>query len=141
MNRNSKNVVRLTESKLREMIKESVSQILNEIGETPKGAYDLGRLYGRYEADVDYYWPKNDEHKKKLSDMRKYIEAKKFDDVPRRRAFDRGNVNQRFMTNLAFNAGEKKRGYNRMVRDRDNADNLESSFGGREFMDDWKPGI
>lgn len=46
MNTNKK-VVRLTESQLHDIIAESVSQILNEIGDTAKGQYMLGRLQGR----------------------------------------------------------------------------------------------
>ena len=136
-NMNNKKVVRLTESQLHNIIAESVSQILNEIGDTPKGAYDLGRLYGRYKGRKLYSPSK--ENKDRISDMEKYIEAKKFDDVARRRAFDRGEANQRFATDFAFGIEDKKRGYDRMVNDRENADNLEGSFGGREFMDDWKP--
>lgn len=39
--------VKLTESKINRIVKESVYRILNEIGDTPKGQYMLGRLHGR----------------------------------------------------------------------------------------------
>lgn len=45
--RTNKNVVRLTESQLRNMIAESVSSVLNEIGDTRFGQYMLGRTFAR----------------------------------------------------------------------------------------------
>lgn len=38
----------LTESDLHTLVMESVKRIINEIGDTPKGQYMLGRLDGRY---------------------------------------------------------------------------------------------
>lgn len=46
MNRYKK-TVRLTESDLHKIIKESVKSVLNEIGDTPKGQYALGAVKGR----------------------------------------------------------------------------------------------
>ena len=46
-NMNNKKVVRLTESQLHNIIAESVSQILNEIGDTEYGQYMMGRLSRR----------------------------------------------------------------------------------------------
>lgn len=43
----NRNVVRLTESQLKAMIAESVSNVLNEIGDTNHGQYMLGRLAAR----------------------------------------------------------------------------------------------
>ena len=43
----NKKLIRLTESDLRRIVKESVNRVLNEIGDTPKGQYMLGRLQGR----------------------------------------------------------------------------------------------
>lgn len=42
-------VVRLTESKLKQMIVEAVQETLNEYGETPQGQFMLGRLAHREE--------------------------------------------------------------------------------------------
>lgn len=42
-----KNTIRLTESQLKDLIAESVRNVLNEIGETPKGQYMLGRTAAR----------------------------------------------------------------------------------------------
>ena len=42
-----KKVLRLTESDLHRIIKESVKKALNEIGDTKKGQYNLGALNGR----------------------------------------------------------------------------------------------
>lgn len=41
------NRIKLTESQLKQMIKEAVDNVLNEIGNTPQGQYMLGRLAGR----------------------------------------------------------------------------------------------
>jgi hypothetical protein len=43
--------IRLTESKLRNLISESVRHCLNEIGDTHRGQYALGRVYGRKRND------------------------------------------------------------------------------------------
>lgn len=44
-NRNmNKKLIRLTESDLHRIVKESVNKILNEIGDTPQGQYALGRV-------------------------------------------------------------------------------------------------
>lgn len=42
-----KKLVRLTEGDLHRIVKESVNKVLNEIGDTPKGQYMLGRLHHR----------------------------------------------------------------------------------------------
>ena len=46
-NRNMKHRVRLTESDLHSIVKESVKKVLNEVGNTTKGQYMLGRLAAR----------------------------------------------------------------------------------------------
>lgn len=43
-----KNIIRLTESDLHRIVKESVQRILNEIGDTPKGQRALGALAQRH---------------------------------------------------------------------------------------------
>lgn len=43
----SKDIMAANESKLSRIVKESVNRILNEIGDTAKGQYMLGRLQGR----------------------------------------------------------------------------------------------
>jgi len=43
----NKKLIRLTESDLHRIVKESVEKILTEIGDTAKGQYMLGRLQGR----------------------------------------------------------------------------------------------
>lgn len=42
-----KQTIRLTESELRSMIKSTISEALNEIGDTPKGQYMIGRAKAR----------------------------------------------------------------------------------------------
>ena len=39
-----KNIIRLTEEDLKDIIQKSIGQLINEIGDTPKGQYLLGRL-------------------------------------------------------------------------------------------------
>ena len=46
-----KRTIRLTESDLHRIVMESVQQVINEIGDTPKGQYMLGRLQGRQAAN------------------------------------------------------------------------------------------
>lgn len=41
-----KNIVKLTEGQLKAVIRESVNRVLNEIGDTPKGQYMLGKFVG-----------------------------------------------------------------------------------------------
>lgn len=43
----NKKLIRLTEQDLHRIVKESVNRVLNEIGDTPRGQYMLGRLQGR----------------------------------------------------------------------------------------------
>ena len=43
----NKKLIRLTESDLHRIVKESVHKIINEIGDTPKGQDALGQVYGR----------------------------------------------------------------------------------------------
>ena len=53
-NMNRKNTIRLTENKLKKVISESVRKVLNEIGDTNRGQYMLGRLHRRHNTDADY---------------------------------------------------------------------------------------
>ena len=46
MNMNKK-LIRLTESDLHNIVKESVNRVLNEIGDTPKGQFALGAVFAR----------------------------------------------------------------------------------------------
>lgn len=125
-----KKVIRLTESDLHNMIAEAVKTALNEIGDTTKGAYDLGRVYGRCKSQ------KNIPRRKELEN---YLDTLSFDDIPRRRAFDRGHVDQFFASDTVNYPEDRVRAYNRIKKNRENTDSLESSFGGREFKDNWKP--
>ena len=49
----NKKFIRLIESDLHRIVKESVQKILNEIGDTAKGQYMLGRLQGRQMSNVN----------------------------------------------------------------------------------------
>ena len=128
-----KKVIRLTESDLHNMISEAVKEALNEIGDTPKGAYDLGRLYDRYKTKT----APTDKDIKRRKEFEEYLDSLSFDDIPRRRAFDRGRANQNFASNTTSYPEDRAKAYRRMVNDRNNADNLDQSFSGREFRKDW----
>lgn len=58
-NKNMKNSIKLTENEFKSLIKESVSKILNEIGNTPKGQKALGafhkNLTNKLKEDFDPY--------------------------------------------------------------------------------------
>ena len=49
----NKKLIRLTESDLHKIVKESVNRIINEIGDSPKGQFMLGRTYRRAEKRGD----------------------------------------------------------------------------------------
>lgn len=49
-----KKIIRLTESQLKRVISESIKKMLNEIGDTNRGQYMLGRLHRRHNTDADY---------------------------------------------------------------------------------------
>ena len=55
--------IKLTEAQLHKVLTESVKKILNEIGDTPKGQYMLGRLAGRYTNDHNAATNKFDWHR------------------------------------------------------------------------------
>jgi len=50
---NMKKRIRLTESDLHRIVNRSVKMTLNEIGDTTKGQYMLGRLYAKYKGEND----------------------------------------------------------------------------------------
>ena len=53
-NMTEKNIIRLTENKLKKVISESVRKVLNEIGDTNRGQYMLGRLHRKHNTDANY---------------------------------------------------------------------------------------
>lgn len=65
----TKNVIKLTESQLKNIIKESVGKILKEIGDTPRGQYAMAAVAGRANqrakmaranGNQDEYWKQMD---------------------------------------------------------------------------------
>lgn len=64
-----KQIIKLTESQLHDMIIESVKECLNEIGDTRRGQYMLGRLHRR---TLDRM---NQQNRKEMSDKAKDIES------------------------------------------------------------------
>lgn len=77
----NKNRIKLTESQLHEIIKESVKNVLNEIGDTPQGQYMLGRLkqnklYNHQDGDEAYIGQyAADQRKKSNYDLKKLRDA------------------------------------------------------------------
>jgi hypothetical protein len=66
-NMKKKQLIRLTESDLHRVIKESVNIILNEIGDTHRGQYMLGRLSNRQHHDYGKFAPRNGEYNSALT--------------------------------------------------------------------------
>ena len=66
----NKKLIRLTETDLHRIVKESVNKVLNEIGDTPKGQFMLGAAIGRKHKKDGYYAavPMNDYAEKKRMD-------------------------------------------------------------------------
>lgn len=69
-----KQVIRLTEQDLHNIIKESVKKALNEIGDTEKGQFALGAVRGRAQQRA---------HKGYASDKPNYNKADKYDATSR----------------------------------------------------------
>lgn len=65
-----KKIIKLTEVDLHRIVKESVSRILNEIGETEKYQEKLGKLAARKEDNGD----------KSAKDIRRYAHEKRMKD-------------------------------------------------------------
>lgn len=65
----NKKLIRLTESDLHRIVRESVNNILKEIGDTPKGQYMLGRLAGRQSAKGDLNFIATDDYAEKQSNI------------------------------------------------------------------------
>lgn len=86
----NKKVIRLTESDLHRIISESIQNVLNEIGDTYRGQYMLGRVAGGQKASQDDMfvdtWDKARKERAK-SDSR-------MDRYDSERAFNRGLQNQ-----------------------------------------------
>ena len=75
MNRNRKNVVRLTESKLRKMIKESVSQILTEMIDEGQGARELWGHLRDTTNDVPRYERDEKQRNQSNASLKDYIKT------------------------------------------------------------------
>ena len=85
---------RLTESKLREMIREAVQETINEIGDTLKGQERLGALQARYDKQGKGWgpaWVADDARYKAWQDAEE--EEKKTGCRPNYNAIDRNMVN------------------------------------------------
>lgn len=104
--------IRLTESKLKQIVAESVKNVLNEIGDTLKGQYALGAVRGRASARPRYqnnkYGGLNTKsqqnniannaadaawEKKKDLDINKYREMKNAEDRGYYYGFEKGMTN------------------------------------------------
>ena len=104
--------IKLTESKLKEIVAESVKRVLSEIGDTPKGQFALGAVKGRASARPRYQNSKygglhtqsRQDHiannaadaaweKRKDLDINKYSEMKNAEDRGYYYGFDKGMTN------------------------------------------------
>ena len=77
----SKKPIRITESDLHWLIKESVKKVLKEVGETEDGQHLLGRLAGKKAFNGDY---------KGYSDVMDYAKQKRNGDLKKSDIFARG---------------------------------------------------
>ena len=77
----SKKPIRITESDLHWVIKESVKKVLKEVGETEDGQHLLGRLAGKKAFNGDY---------KGYSDVMDYAKQKRNGDFKKSDLFARG---------------------------------------------------
>lgn len=84
-----KKLVRLTEKDLHHLIKESVKKTINEIGDTPKGQYALGKLAGRYKNN-----PQRNHEIGDYANDAMYNSDQNFDTMDR--AYDQGRNNRAF---------------------------------------------
>lgn len=68
-----KRIIRLTESDLHEIVKESVARILNEVGETDDGQKKLAKLAARkaYNGDSGYFDVSDYAKEKRKGDLKK----------------------------------------------------------------------
>jgi len=77
----SKKPIRITESELHWVIKESVKKVLKEVGETEDGQYLLGRLAGKKAFNGDYNG---------YSDVMDYAKQKRNGDLKKSDIYARG---------------------------------------------------
>lgn len=76
----AKKIIKLTEGDLNKIIKESVNNILNEIGDTERGQYALGALQARHEKQMKDAYDKNDyDLARKHSHMADQVDKKSFE--------------------------------------------------------------
>ena len=89
-NKNMNNkLIRLTEGDLHNIVKESVKRILNEIGDTPRGQYMLGRLTGKYGGSdffhnyniYDGNWGEDGDYSDEARDLDDDLEFLKANDI------------------------------------------------------------
>jgi hypothetical protein len=85
--------VRLTESDLRRIVKESVRRVMvNELGDTPGGQYMLGRVAGRRYSKES---PNDDDYANDVSDYAENAKPdEKYEDFPMSLMFDSGAEDQ-----------------------------------------------
>ena len=77
-------ILKLNEKELHKIIKESVIYVINEIGDTPKGQYMLGRLYRKYQTTPSDRWYE------RLNDLYSYTFKKQGDDKNMEKSYRKG---------------------------------------------------
>ena len=101
----NKKLIRLTESDLHRIVRESVNRVLNEIGDTPRGQYHLGRAKMRRFNMGDY---------DKAGEIGRYAEKKRVNDPDY--GLESSNTTGMQHQDLYMNGGRPKRYYRDVIQ-------------------------
>ena len=103
----NKRLIRLTESDLHRIVKESVNMILNEIGDTAKGQYALGQVSQRAATDSlnaeDWYRQTHDENAYRLMQKRNGVAQRAYNTAYNN--WDKDPQNRTYTINPSFTKG------------------------------------
>jgi hypothetical protein len=114
----NKKLIRLTESDLHRIVRESVNKILNEIGDTPRGQYALGQVSQRANTDSlnaeDWYRQTHDDNAYQLMNKRRGVAQRAYDTAYNK--WDKNPQNRTYTVNPSFTKGEEDmRGKNPLI--------------------------
>ena len=103
-----KQIIRLTESDLHRIVKESVNNILKEIGDTPRGQYALGQVSQRANTDSlnaeDWYRQTHDDNAYNLMNKRRGVAQRAYDTAYNN--WDKDLENRTYSIDPSFSKGE-----------------------------------
>lgn len=124
----NKKLIRLTEQDLHRIVKESVQKILNEIGDTEKGQFALGSVYGRNPdikdaSDIARKHRSNKQDWCNLSNHNAYVSRKHgldkigdfWEKEARKHSKELGNMTKKY--NQGLNYGASLAGFNTRPND------------------------